>query len=355
MMNVKRRAPAPGAALLASPNPPPRLRLGQLLLGLYTADDEPARALLLEMIPQLPPNAVGWGIWQGIKVFTSKPNSATISPCWAFCAIAWTTKLNWAKETFRAALGCTCVVALGAICGNSVKSCRSCFRCTLAKSCVTTRLSATSATAGSPTRFGDTRDLITGATDQGILGSSGLPTKLEHRAFDDAWKISPAPLLRLLEDAQNSQVCEFAIRGLEQDFKDTLRHVEPAWLARLGAKRLDIVHDFIIKLLRDNPEFHQSKLKQLGLHDMVLGLLYSGITGLLRHRLRPRLRHRPARRRIGQAGAGRRTGRADLCHRPARTTETGRTGLADPAHVIDGASQRRSRQGQIAAEGFAPG
>jgi hypothetical protein len=42
-----------------------------------------------------------------------------------------------------------------------------------------------------------------------------------------------------------------------------------------GRKPLEIVHDFIIKLLRDNPEFHQSKLKSLGLHDMVLGLLYS--------------------------------------------------------------------------------
>jgi hypothetical protein len=49
------------AALLASPNPPPRLKLGQLLLDLYTADDEPARALLLELFAQLPGEALKWG------------------------------------------------------------------------------------------------------------------------------------------------------------------------------------------------------------------------------------------------------------------------------------------------------
>ena len=107
---------------------------------------------------------------------------------------------------------------------------------------------------------------------------TSLPDKLEQRAFDDAWKISPAPLLRLLEDARNAQVCTFAIRSLEQDFGDALRHVEPAWLSRIGAKQLAIVDEFVLKLLRDNPEFHQSKLKALGLHEMV-PVSYTHLTG----------------------------------------------------------------------------
>ena len=98
-------------------------------------------------------------------------------------------------------------------------------------------------------------DVYKRQTDQGSLSRGDLPDQLDRRAFDAAWKISPAPLLRLLEDAHNPQVCEFAIRGLEQDFKDVLRHIEPAWLARLGAKPLEITHAFVIKLLRDNPEF----------------------------------------------------------------------------------------------------
>ncbi|MCP5449176.1 MAG: hypothetical protein H6972_01085 [Gammaproteobacteria bacterium] len=265
------------AALLASPNPPPRLRLGQLLLDLYTADDEPARALLLELIPQLPPNAIGWGIWQGIKgIYKQAEQRHDLAMLGVLCYrlddqaklgegdISRGTWLYMRRRAWRylrqlgQVLPELFPVYAGQVLRHYPPQCN--FRhCWIAN------------------QIWRHKDLI-GVTDQGILGSGGLPAKdkLDRRAFDDAWKISPAPLLRLLEDAQNPQVCEFAIRGLEQDFKDTLRHVEPAWLARLGAKRLDIVHDFIIKLLRDNPEFHQSKLKQLGLHDMVLGLLYSG-------------------------------------------------------------------------------
>lgn len=264
------------AALLASPNPPPRLKLGQLLLDLYAADDEPARALLLELIPQLPPNAIGWGVWQGVKgIYKQAEQRHDLAmlgvlgyrlddqPKLSEGDISRGTWLYMRRRAWRylrqlgQALPELFPVYAGQILRHYPPQCD--FRhCWIAN------------------QICRHKDLI-GATDQGILGNSGLPNKdkLDRRAFDDAWKISPAPLLRLLEDARNSQVCEFAIRGLEQDFKDTLRHVEPAWLARLGAKRLDIVHDFIIKLLRDNPEFHQSKLKQLGLHDMVLGLLYS--------------------------------------------------------------------------------
>lgn len=263
------------AALLASPNPPPRLHLGQLLLDLYAADDEPARALLLELIPQLPPNAIRWGIWQGIKgIYKQAEQRYDLAMLGVLCYrlddqaklgegdISRGTWLYMRRRAWRylrqlgQALPELFPVYAGQVLRHYPPRCN--FRhCWIAN------------------QIWRHKDLI-GATDQGLLSSSGLPDKLGRRAFDDAWKISPAPLLRLLEDAQNAQVCEFAIRGLEQDFKDTLRHVEPAWLARLGAKRLDIVHDFIIKLLRDNPEFHQSKLKQLGLHDMVLGLLYSG-------------------------------------------------------------------------------
>ncbi|MDS4070160.1 MAG: hypothetical protein RKO24_11135, partial [Candidatus Competibacter sp.] len=262
------------AALLASPNPPPRLKLGQMLLDLYAADDEPARALLLELIPQLPPNAIGWGVWQGIKGIYKQAEHRhdlamlgvlcyrlDVQPVTAGGEISRGTWLYMRRRAWRylRQLGQALPELFPVFAGQVLRHYpepQSLHQCWILN------------------QIWRHKDLI-GKTDQGVVSPHGLPDKLERRAFDDAWKISPAPLLRLLEDAQNSQVCDFAIRGLEQDFKDVLRHVEPAWLARLGVKRLDIVHDFIIKLLRDNPEFHQSKLKQLGLHDMVLGLLYS--------------------------------------------------------------------------------
>ncbi|MFO1425260.1 MAG: hypothetical protein U1F70_16745 [Candidatus Competibacteraceae bacterium] len=262
------------AALLATPNPPPRLKLGQVLLDLYAADDEPARALLLELIPQLPPNAIGWGVWQGIKgIYKQAEQHHDLAMLGALCCrldvqsvtaggeISRGTWLYMRRRAWRflrqlgQALPELFPVFAGQVLRHYLEP-QPLHQCWILN------------------QIWRHKDLI-GKTDQGVVSPYGPPDKLDRRAFDDAWKLSPAPLLRLLEDAQNSQVCDFAIRGLEQDFKDVLRHVEPAWLARLGVKRLDIVHDFVIKLLRDNPEFHQSKLKPLGLHDMVLGLLYS--------------------------------------------------------------------------------
>ncbi len=262
------------AALLASPNPPPRLKLGQLLLDLYTADDEPARAPLLELLPQIPPQALGWGVWQGFKaIYKQAEPRHDLAMLGALCyrldvqpvaggrEISRGTWLYMRRRAWRylRQLGQALPELFPVFAGQVLRHYPATQRfdsCWIAN------------------QIWRHKDLI-GNTDQGAVSRYGPPDNLEQRAFDDAWKISPAPLLRLLEDARNPQVCDFAIRCLEQDFKDALRHVEPAWLARLGAKPLEIVHAFILKLLRDNPEFHQSKLKSLGLHDMVLGLLYS--------------------------------------------------------------------------------
>ncbi|MDG4597408.1 MAG: hypothetical protein P9F75_17265 [Candidatus Contendobacter sp.] len=262
------------AALLATPNPPPRLKLGQLLLDLYAADDEPARALLLELIPQLPPNSIGWGVWQGIKgIYKQAEQRHDLAMLGALCCrldvqpvtaggeISRGTWLYMRRRAWRflRQLGQALPELFPVFAGQVLRHYpepQPLHQCWILN------------------QIWRHKDLI-GKTDQGAVSPYGLPDKLDRRAFDDAWKISPAPLLRLLEDARNTQVCDFAIRCLEQDFKDALRHADPAWLARLGAKPLAIVHEFILRLLRDNPEFHQSKLKPLGLHDMMLGLLYS--------------------------------------------------------------------------------
>ncbi|MDG4551871.1 MAG: hypothetical protein P9G45_15840 [Candidatus Contendobacter sp.] len=271
---LKTRRLGAWAALLASPNPPPRLKLGQLLLDLYAADDEPARALLLELIPHIPPNALGWGVWQGIKgIYKQAEQRHDLAMLGALCCrldvqpvtaggeISRGTWLYLRRRAWRylRQLGQALPELFPVFAGQVLRHYpepQPLHQCWILN------------------QIWRHQDLI-GKTDQGVISPHGLPEKLDRRAFDDAWKISPAPLLRLLEDARNAQVCDFAIRCLDQDFKDALRHVEPAWLARLGAKPLAIVHEFVLRLLRDNPEFHQSKLKQLGLHDMVLGLLYS--------------------------------------------------------------------------------
>lgn len=101
------------------------------------------------------------------------------------------------------------------------------------------------------------------------------PKDLTRRAFNDAWKLSPDPLLRLLEDAQNDHVLQFAINGLRADFPDVVHRVEPEWLRRIGRRPQATLHRFVVELLEASPQLHQSKLKGLGLHDMVVGLLKS--------------------------------------------------------------------------------
>lgn len=270
------------AALLAAPNPPPRLKLGQLLLELYAADDEPARALLLQLIPQIPTQALGWGVWQGFKSLYKQAEQRhdlamlgvlcyrlDVQPVTGSREISRGTWLYMRRRAWRylRQLGQALPELFPVFAGQVLRhypASQHFEACWIAN------------------QIWRHKDLI-GQTDQGFVNRYDLPDKLEQRAFDDAWKISPAPLLRLLEDARNAQVCEFAIRSLEQDFNDALHQVEPAWLARIGAKPLEIVHAFVLKLLRDNPEFHQSKLKKLGLHDMVLGLLYSNNSAARRY------------------------------------------------------------------------
>lgn len=117
---------------------------------------------------------------------------------------------------------------------------------------------------------------------QGRRGFAGhtfhgsVPADLvKSRAFDDAWKRASDTLMMLLEQAQADAPARFAIQSLRRDAPERLRSTDPAWLARLSARPLDSVHEFVVELLQTVPELHQSKLRALGLHDTALGFLRS--------------------------------------------------------------------------------
>ncbi|MCY1018014.1 hypothetical protein [Pyxidicoccus sp. MSG2] len=98
---------------------------------------------------------------------------------------------------------------------------------------------------------------------------------VKHRAFPDAWKRSPDALMRLLDTCQSDPAARFAIQGLRKDFPEVLRKVTPAWLDRLARRPLASAHDFLVETLQGSPEFHQGRLRALGLHEAVLALLMS--------------------------------------------------------------------------------
>lgn len=93
--------------------------------------------------------------------------------------------------------------------------------------------------------------------------------------YVDAWKRSADPLLLLLETCSSDFAASFAIDGLKDLFPDVLRNATPEWLARLTTRKLESAHDLVVETLEASPEFHQGKLKGLGLHDAVLSLLDS--------------------------------------------------------------------------------
>lgn len=256
-------------ALMASPNPPPRLRLGAMLVALYEAGDEPGRTALARVFAE---GRLSWGVWLAVRrVYKTAEarhdarmfgvlaarldrlprtphDSSEISPGSAlyFKRRAW----RWLRQL-----------------GQAVPALYPDFAVEVLKNYPADHHAAS---AWIPSQVWGHKRLI-GQRD----GGTSLPRDLAGRAFPDAWKTSPAPLLRLLEDAPNDTICEFAILSLKKDFADVVRRPEPAWLARLGQKRLSSVDSFLVDVLKSSPELHQSKLRGLGLHELVLGLLRS--------------------------------------------------------------------------------
>jgi hypothetical protein len=258
-------------SLMAAPNPPPRLRLGDLLIQLYERGEDSDRAALVEVFRT---GRLGWGVWKAAKRIYKLAEGRHDAEL--FGVLAWRfdaysrTPVIWGEVSSATAMymrrrAWRYLRQLG----QAVPELYPQF--------------AVQVLRHYPRDFSPHGCWIIHQiwNHAELLGKrsagwqSQPPAKLEQRAYDEAWKLSAAPLLRLIEDSENDGVLRFATRALEQDFPETLRVVDPAWLARLGAKPAASVHEFVISLLERSPEFHQSKLAALGLHDMVVELLGS--------------------------------------------------------------------------------
>lgn len=257
-------------ALLSSPHPPPRLRLGDLLVEIYEQGDEPGRAALEAIFTRA---RVGWGLWQGLKRIYKLAEDRHDAAM--FGVLAW--RLDAMSQTnVRAG-----EVSPGTFLYMQRRAWRYLRQLGRAVPEAYPQF-AVQVLRRYPRSFNFWSAWVASHVwghallrGQGRGGLGRVPTDLRKRAYPEAWKRSPDPLLRLLEDADNNDVCQFAIRCLGEDFPERLRAVEPAWLARLGSKPLAAVHDFVIKVLRDDPRFHPSKLAKLGLHDLAVSLLRS--------------------------------------------------------------------------------
>lgn len=257
--------------LMAAPHPPPRLRLGNLLISIYERGEESDRSALVDIFRSA---KLGWGVWKAAKHIYKQAEQRHDAEL--FGVLAWrldvfsrtprhTGEVSDATTTYMRRRAWRYLRHLGLAVPElypqfAVQVLRHYERNFSPNGCWIIQ------------QIWNHQALI-GRRNAGW--NSQPPDKLSNRAYDEAWKLSAEPLLRLIEDSENDGVLRFATRSLEADFPETLREVDPAWLGRLGKKPAGSVHEFVVSLLERSPEFHQSKLAGLGLHDMVLELLGS--------------------------------------------------------------------------------
>jgi len=262
------------AAAEASPFAPPRLRLGKLLIELYERGDPEGRAALLRVFAD---GTMKWGVWQAAKaIYKGAEERHDIA---LFGVLAYRFDAMRATPHAGGELGAGTLLYLRRrawrylrLLGQAVPDAYPAFAVEVL------RHYPASYGGGSPSWVA--AQIWNRGSLKGARGSAGFapPDRgdpMQLRAFPQAWKLSPAPLLQLLEAALNDLVCDWAIRCLRADHPLALRAVEPAWLARLGRRPVAAIHGFVVALLRDSPELHQSKLRELGLHDVVVGFLRS--------------------------------------------------------------------------------
>lgn len=103
--------------------------------------------------------------------------------------------------------------------------------------------------------------------------SVGAP-QFHNPPFADLWRISPRPLLTLLERAESETVRSAASRFLMRDFRGSLSDLHPIHISRLIETGSPTAHRFCVWLLQGRL-FEHSAFREIGLHDAVLGLVDS--------------------------------------------------------------------------------
>lgn len=99
----------------------------------------------------------------------------------------------------------------------------------------------------------------------------------EYRAFAETWTRSAEPLLRLMGMARSEAVRQWACDALKHDFKLAMREVSVLTLQQLA--HIGVISaardELLVWLLNNTPHYEQHQFAALGLHDMVIGLLWS--------------------------------------------------------------------------------
>jgi hypothetical protein len=253
---------------------PPRLKLWSRLVDLYTAGDPGARAALLHVFAHA---EMKWGVWKAAKAICKRAEE--LHDAALFGVLAYRFDAMTATPYARNEIGIGTLIYMRRrawrflrLLGQASLDAYPAFAVEVLRH-YPASYGAYSPSWVAAHIFGHSN--LRHARSSGSFQPPTYGDPMAARAFPAAWKVSPAPLLRLLDAAVNDLVCDWAIRCLRADHALALRAVEPAWLARLGRRPVAAIHTFVVSLLRESPELHQSKLRALGLHEVVLGFLRS--------------------------------------------------------------------------------
>lgn len=276
----------------ASAFAPPRLRLGKLLVALYDENEPSGRAALLHVFAH---GTMKWGVWQAAKQIYKR--TETNHDIAMFGVLAYRIDAMSTTPHARVEIGPGTQLYLRRRVWRHLRKLGKAVDALYPAYCVEVlRHYPADYGAYSPSWVAAhifQHQNMRGARGSGTFGPPSWGDPMAVRAYPAAWKLSPAPLLRLLDAAVNDIVCDWAIKCLRADHALALRAVEPAWLARLGRRPVPALHGFVVSLLRESPELHQSKLRQLGLHDVVLGFLRSSNTDAVSYALEYAAAHAP--------------------------------------------------------------
>lgn len=258
--------------VIAAPHHPPRLDLGPMLTAFYEGGDAWHRQLLVDVFANA---RLGWGTWQAFKAIYKRAEDEH--------DVRMLGVLLWRLDALPQTPYRTDEILPGTVLYMRRRAWRYLRELGRALPDVYPSLAA-QVLSHYPQRFkfagSWVANQIWAHADLEYEGSGsswmdGPPDDLEKRYAHEAWKAAPQPVLRLLEDANNDAVCRFAIRCIETDFPGEKEKVDPKWLERIARRPLGSVHAFVVRLLEESPELHQSKLAALGLGDMVVRFLDS--------------------------------------------------------------------------------
>ncbi|MBU2709570.1 BRCT domain-containing protein [Zooshikella harenae] len=100
---------------------------------------------------------------------------------------------------------------------------------------------------------------------------------IKHCAFPDAWQLHLKPLIKILSLANAELVRRFTVELLQKYFLTGLRSLPCQWLKSLPTGQSKEIDKFVIWLIHHAPVYEQKSLLQLGLFDLLWGLLNSQV------------------------------------------------------------------------------